>query len=115
VIAHPTHILRTTRSGSRRPGQRLNQSLTRGKGEPNRRMVIASDDQRIGEPDAKTPSPMMTVLDASPLLVILHYLLKNNIRIYEDDMCRFQHLPRGAPWAKGDTKGSPPHPREVGG
>ena len=48
------------------------------KGEPKRRSACASARARIVEPDTKTPSPSMTVTDASPLLVILHYLLKNN-------------------------------------
>ena len=78
MIAHPTHILRTTRSGSRRAGTWLNQPRAWRKGEPKRRMVIASDDQRIVEPDAKSAVTNRAVLDASPLLVILHYLLKNN-------------------------------------
>jgi hypothetical protein len=47
--------------------------------EPSRRMVIPGDDQRIGEPGAKSGTPSVPVeLRASLLLVILHYLLKNN-------------------------------------
>jgi hypothetical protein len=88
VIAHPTHILRTTRSGSRRAGTWLNQPRAWHKGEPNRRSACACARARIDEPDAKSAVTIRAVLDASPLLVILHYLLKNNIRIYEDDMCR---------------------------
>jgi hypothetical protein len=114
VIAHPTHILRTTRSGSRRAGTWLNQPRAWRKGEPKRRSACAGARARIVEPDAKTPSPMKAVLDASPLLVILHYLLKNNIRIYEEVMCRFQHLPRGVSGKPVRWTG-PSQPREVGG
>jgi hypothetical protein len=78
-----TLILYTTRIGSRRAGQRLNQSLTRRKVEPNRRSRCAWASTRKGEPGAKAPSPRAAVLDASPLLVILHYLLKNNTTFME--------------------------------
>ena len=78
MIAHPTHILRTTRSGSRSAVQRLNQSLHVRKGEPKRRSACAGARARIVEPGAKASSPVMRVTDASLLLVILHYLLKNN-------------------------------------
>jgi hypothetical protein len=78
VIAHPTHILRTTRSGSRRAGTWLNQPRAWHKGEPKRRSACAGARARIVEPDAKSAITNRAVLDASPLLVILHYLLKNN-------------------------------------
>jgi hypothetical protein len=78
VIAHPTPILQTTRFGSRSAVLGLNQSQHVRKVEPNRRMVVACHHQRKGEPGAKGPPPRVAVLDASPLLVILHYLLKNN-------------------------------------
>jgi hypothetical protein len=79
VNNHPTSISLTTRSGSRRHVRWLNQPAYSGKGEPNRRRVTTvGDHPRIGEPGAKTPSPSKAVLDASPLLVILHYLLKIN-------------------------------------
>ena len=78
MIAHPTHILRTTRSGSRSAVQRLNRSLHVRKGEPKRRRARAGTCLRIVEPDAKSAITRRAVLDASPLLVILHYLLKNN-------------------------------------
>jgi hypothetical protein len=74
----PTPILQTTRSGSRSAVLGLNQSQHVRKGEPKRRMVLAGEDQRIVEPDAKTGSPGKPWTDASLLLVILHYLLKNN-------------------------------------
>ena len=41
-------------------------------------MVLAGEDQRKGEPGAKTPLTTTVVLDASSFLVTLHYLLKNN-------------------------------------
>jgi hypothetical protein len=78
VIAHPTHILRTTRSGSRSPVRWLNQPACQDKGEPKRRSACAGARARIVEPDAKSAVTTRAVLDASPLLVILHYLLKNN-------------------------------------
>jgi hypothetical protein len=99
VIAHPTHILRTTRIGSRSPVPWLNQPRCQDKGEPKRRNVVDHDHVRIVEPGAKTAIPGKPWTDASLLLVILHYLLKNNIRIYEDDMCRL----RCPPSASADT------------
>lgn len=78
MIAHPTHILRITRCGSRRAGAWLNQPSARRKVEPNRRKDVGLDILSKGEPATKAPSPPRAVLDASPLLVILHYLLKNN-------------------------------------
>ena len=74
----PTPILQTTRPGSRSAVLGLNQSQHVRKGEPNRRRGRSGPSSRIGEPGAKAPSPSTAVLDASPLLVILHYLLKNN-------------------------------------
>jgi hypothetical protein len=74
----PTPILQTTRPGSRRHVRWLNQPTCSGKVEPSRRNVLAYEHVRKGEPGAKAPSPRAAVLDASPLLVILHYLLKNN-------------------------------------
>ncbi len=73
-------ILRTTRPGKRWPVHRLNQPMYQGKLEPNRRKLRAGlCAARIGEPRPKTGTPWFPVeLLASPLLVILHYLLKNN-------------------------------------
>ena len=115
MMAHPTPILQTTRFGSRSAVRWLNQPGHVRKVEPNRRRGPPLWSSRKGEPGAKDRGIFSRVTDASLLLVILHYLLKNNIRIYEDDMCRFQHLPRGAVRAEGDTMGSPSHQREVGG
>ena len=79
MIAHPTHILRTTRSGSRWHVRWLNQPAYCGKGEPNRRSRCSWTSASIDEPDAKSGTPSVPVeSDASSLLVILHYLLKNN-------------------------------------
>ena len=80
MIAHPTHVLRTTRGGSRRHVPWLNQPWCCGKGEPKRRKVTACGDLRIVEPDTKSAVTMAAVMDASLLLVILHYLLKNNTK-----------------------------------
>ena len=74
----PTPILQTTRPGSRRHVPWLNQPGCSGKGEPGRRSACAGARARIVTPGAKAPSSGAAVLDASPLLVILHYLLKNN-------------------------------------
>jgi hypothetical protein len=74
----PTPILQTTRLGSRSHVRWLNQPTCCGKGEPGRRSACASARARIVTPGAKAPSPGAAVLNASPLLVILHYLLKNN-------------------------------------
>ena len=79
MTTRPTPILHTTRIGSRRAVQRLNQSLYVHKGEPKRRKGgVGPCPLRIVEPGAKEPSPRAVVTDASLLLVILHYLLKNN-------------------------------------
>ena len=78
MIAHPIHILRTTRSGSRSEVSRVNHSRGSNKGEPSRRNVRACTCVRIDEPDAKSAETRAAVTDASLLLVILHYLLKNN-------------------------------------
>ena len=99
MIAHPIHIPRTTRSGSRSAVQRLNQSLHVRKGEPRRRSACASARARIVEPDAKSADTRAAVTDASLLLVILHYLLKNNRGFIDDVMCRL----RCPPSASADT------------
>ena len=94
MIAHPTHVLRTTRGGSRRHVRWLNQPTCSGKGEPKRRKAgVGPCPPRIVVPDTKDRGIFSRVTDASLLLVILHYLLKNNIRIYEDDMCRLSCPP----------------------
>jgi hypothetical protein len=78
-MAHPTPILQTTRTGSRSAVQRLNQSLCVHKGEPGRRSARACTCARIVLPRAKSGTPSVPVeSEASSLLVILHYLLKNN-------------------------------------
>ena len=78
MIAHPTHILRTTRSGKRDPVHRLNQPVCWDKLEPSRRSACVCARARIGEPAAKGRVRIALWTDASLLLVILHYLLKNN-------------------------------------
>ncbi len=94
MTSSPTLISLTTRVGSRRHVPRLNQPRYCGKGEPNRRKAgLEPRPPRIGEPGPKAPSSRAAVTDASLLLVILHYLLKNNIRIYEYDMCRLSCPP----------------------
>ncbi len=78
-MTRPTLILKTTRIGSRSAVQRLNQSLYMRKGEPKRRKAgVGPCPPRIVEPGAKTVYPGKPWTDASLLLVILHYLLKNN-------------------------------------
>ena len=79
MIAHPTHVLRTTRFWSRSAIARLNQSCDVHKGEPKRRKAgLEPRPPRIVEPGAKSADTRAAVTDASLLLVILHYLLKNN-------------------------------------
>jgi hypothetical protein len=79
-----TLILQTTRFGSRSAVHRLNQPMYVRKGEPNRRNVPAYGHVRKGEPGAKSGTPSVPVeSEASPLLVILHYLLKNNTTFME--------------------------------
>jgi hypothetical protein len=78
MTAHPTPILQTTRSGSRGPVRWLNQPACQDKGEPKRRSACAGARARIVEPDAKSSVKNTLSWIASLLLVILHYLLKNN-------------------------------------
>ena len=76
---HPTSISLTTRHGSRSAVWWLNQPLRVRKVEPKRRRGHRSMSSRIAELEAKSGTPLVPVeLNASPLLVILHYLLKNN-------------------------------------
>lgn len=76
---HPTSISLTTRAGSRSAVLGLNQSQHVRKVEPKRRNVRACTCVRKAEPGPEDGTPSVPVeLDASPLLVILHYLLKNN-------------------------------------
>ena len=76
---HPTYISLTTRAGSRCAVMGLNQSHYVRKGEPRRRRARALARARIVEPGPEEGTFLGPVeLDASPLLVILHYLLKNN-------------------------------------
>jgi hypothetical protein len=114
VIAHPTHILRTTRSGSRSPVPWLNQPRCQDKGEPKRRRARACTCLRIVEPDAKSAVTTRAVLDASPLLVILHYLLKNNTEF----MMGYGAGHNTSRREQGERGSETPlllHPREVGG
>ena len=85
-MAHPTHILRTTLCGKRDPVHRLIQPMCQDKLEPKRRSACASARARIVEPARKNaPVDRVVELDASPLLVILHYLLKNNTTFMESN------------------------------
>jgi hypothetical protein len=85
-----THIPWTTRYGKRWPVHRWNPSVRKGKLEPNRRNVRACTCVRKGEPGAKSGTPSVPVeLEASLLLVILHYLLKNNSTFMGLIWCRF--------------------------
>ena len=84
-----TLILLTTRIGSRSAVTRLNQSWHVHKGEPKRRKAgLEPRPPRIVEPGAKSADTRAAVTDASLLLVILHYLLKNNRGFIDDVMCR---------------------------
>lgn len=57
----------------------MNHSNARRKGEPKRRRHVAGHVSRIVEPGTKSGTPLVPVESvASLLLVILHYLLKNN-------------------------------------
>jgi hypothetical protein len=79
-----TLILNTTRSGSRCSVHWLNQPVCCCKGEPNRRKRPPLWPMRKGEPGAKR-GPLQPPVEwqASSLLVILHYLLKNNTTFME--------------------------------
>ncbi len=79
TLHHLLPIFQTTRSGKRWPVHRWNPSVCQDKLEPNRRSRCPVASMRKGEPGAKMGTPWFPVeLLASPLLVILHYLLKNN-------------------------------------
>ena len=79
-----TLILQTTRTGKRDPVHRLNQPVCWDKLEPSRRRPVAYDRLRKGEPGAKrTRLDRVVESVASSLLVILHYLLKNNTTFME--------------------------------
>lgn len=78
MMAHPTPILQTTRSGSRSAVLGLNQSQHVRKGEPSRRRWRPWRRRGKVSPVQKGPRSRGPWTDASSLLVILHYLLKNN-------------------------------------
>ncbi len=79
-----TPIFPTTRPGSRRPVPLLNQQRRKGKAEPSR----SNRHRPFGDGSSASPGQKGTPLvpvesEASPLLVILHYLLKNNTTFME--------------------------------
>lgn len=87
---HPTSISLTTRTGSRRAVPWVNHPGYRRKGEPGQRRGCACTSPRIVTPWAKSGTPLVPVeLNASLLLVILHYLLKN-ITTFMDEICAGQ-------------------------
>jgi hypothetical protein len=73
-----TPILQTTRIGSRSAVCWLNQPVHVRKGEPNRRRHRPRRCRGKVSPVQKGSRRRSPWTDASPLLVILHYLLKNN-------------------------------------
>ena len=78
-----TPIFLTTRTGSRSAVHRLNQPMYVRKREPSRsnRHQPAGDGSSASPGQNGTPS-VPVESQASSLLVILHYLLKNNTRFY---------------------------------
>ena len=111
-----TPIFLTTRSGSRPEGPRLNQSWSSRKTEPSRsnrtcafaRSGSSASPGQIGTPCVPVES------QASSLLVILHYLLKNNTTFMTGDGAG-PNTSRRESEACGSVPLAPLHPREVGG
>ena len=90
-----THIFPTTRSGSRRPVTWLNQPRCKGKTEPSR----SNRGRPFGHGSSTSPgqngTPRVPVESkASSLLVILHYLLKNNTTFMAGDGAGLDEHPR---------------------
>ena len=77
-----THIFPTTRSGSCRPVPWLNQPRCKGKTEPSRsnRGNAFVDHGSSASPGQNGTPSVPVESQASSLLVILHYLLKNNTK-----------------------------------
>lgn len=83
MMAHPTPILQTTRFGSRSHVRWLNQPTCCGKMEPSRRRTRPGRVRGKVSPEQKGSRSRSPWTDASSLLVILHYLLKNNTQFIE--------------------------------
>jgi hypothetical protein len=84
VTTPPTLIPLTTRSGSCRPVPWLNQPRYQGKAEPSRsnRTCALARFGSSASPGQNGTTSVPVESEASSLLVILHYLLKNNTRFY---------------------------------
>ena len=111
-----TLILHTTRAGSRSAVLGLNQSQHVRKVEPNRRRWGRLWPRRGKvSPDQKGPRSRGPWTDASSLLVILHYLLKNNTS-FMGGIGAGEIAPRDSCWPTGQRKftshlGTRGHPR----
>ena len=82
----PILILKTTRTGSRSAVQRLNQSLYVRKREPSRSLGHVLARAQASASPGQNGTPRVPVeSQASSLLVILHYLLKNNTTFMAGD------------------------------
>jgi hypothetical protein len=95
VTTPPTLIPLTTRSGSRRPVTWLNQPRYQDKTEPSRsnHRCPVIDDSSASPGQNGTPS-VPVESEASSLLVILHYLLKNNTTFMTGDGAGLDGHPR---------------------
>jgi len=80
-----TPIFLTTRTGSRRPVTWLNQPRYQDKTEPSRsnRTSASARSGSSASPGQNGTPGVPVESKASSLLVILHYLLKNNTRFYD--------------------------------
>ena len=79
-----TPIFPTTRTGSRCAVHRLNQPMYVRKREPSRSNHRCPDIDGSSTSPGQNGTPSVPVeSQASSLLVILHYLLKNNTRFYD--------------------------------
>lgn len=113
-----TPIFPTTRSGSRRPVRWLNQPSRKGKAEPSRSLEhVLARAQASTSPDQYGTPSVPVESEASSLLVILHYLLKNNTTFmwgYEAGPNTSRRVV-AAHSSCGKSDSHALHPREVGG
>ena len=90
-----TPIFQTTRTGSRWPVPWLNQPRRKGKAEPSHsNQHRPSDAGSLASPGQNGTPSVPVESEASSLLVILHYLLKNNTTFMAGDGAGWVDHPR---------------------
>ena len=103
----PTPIPLTTRTGSRSAVHRLNQPMYVRKREPSRsNRANPVRHGSSGSPGHRTRLDRVVESEASPLLVILHYLLKNNTT-FMSGIGQGQLPPEGGGLASSDGRTAP--------